>query len=214
MNQYHKIKTIWAREDVKPHNMIVGKYSEPEFELLKDCEWVATEKIDGTNIRIMWDGDKVSYGGKTDRAQIPTHLIKALMELFGGEANEQKFEEVFGEVPVCLYGEGYGVKIQKGGNYHKDKVSFVLFDIKVGGWWLKREDVEDIAKKLGIDVVPIIKTGTLQELSDYTAKGFKSQWGDFICEGLVARPKVELKKRNGERVITKLKHKDFLKLNK
>jgi hypothetical protein len=40
-------------------------------------------------------------------------------------------------------------------------------------------------------------------------KGFESQWGDFIAEGIVARPQVELRDRAGHRIITKLKHKDF-----
>lgn len=42
-----------------------------------------------------------------------------------------------------------------------------------------------------------------------TRKGIKSQWGDFIAEGIVARPATELLTRNGERIITKIKHKDF-----
>ena len=33
---------------------------------------------------------------------------------------------------------------------------FVLFDVKCGDWMLQRADVEDVAGKLGIDVVPII----------------------------------------------------------
>lgn len=210
MNTYHKIKTLWAREDKKPHNMIIGQYAEEEFELLKDLTWVATEKLDGTNVRIMWDGNKVSFGGKTDNAQMPIYLLNKLEELFGGENNEQKFEEIFKE-PVCLYGEGIGKKIQKVGEFYGDN-DFVLFDIKVGNWWLKREDVESIADKLDIKVAPIIKEGTLKELSEFVAKGFNSEWGDFTAEGVVARPKVELKKRNGDRIITKLKYKDFEKL--
>ena len=34
-------------------------------------------------------------------------------------------------------------------------------------------------------------------------------WGDFTAEGLVARPKTELFGRDGKRVITKIKYKDF-----
>jgi hypothetical protein len=45
---------------------------------------------------------------------------------------------------------------------------------------------------------------------DQTRTGFKSQWGDFIAEGIVARPVVELKSRNGDRIITKIKYKDFI----
>lgn len=210
MKEYNKIKTFWKRESERPCNMIIGEYALPEFELLKDLEWVATEKVDGTNVHIMWDGNKVKFGGKTDNAQMPMFLVDKLNELFSGEANEQLFEQTF-DCPICLYGEGYGAKIQKGGGNYGE-VNFVLFDIKVGDVWLKREDIEDIAKKLGIKVVPIIKTGTLQELSDFVEEGFNSQWGDFIAEGIVAKPKVELNDRMGKRIITKMKHKDFVKL--
>jgi len=58
-------------------------------------------------------------------------------------------------------------------------------------------------------VVPIIGQGTLWELRTLVAGGFKSRWGDFAAEGVVARPKVELFARNGRRVITKLKTRDF-----
>ena len=210
MKEYNKIKTFWKRESERPCNMIVGEYALPEFELLKDLEWVATEKVDGTNVRVMWDGNKVKFGGKTDNAQMPMILVDKLNELFGGEANEQLFEQTF-DCPVCLYGEGFGAKIQKGGGNYGE-VDFVLFDVKVGEFWLKRDDVEDVADKLGIKVVPIKEVGTLQELSDLVKKGFNSQWGDFIAEGIVARPKVELRDRTGKRIITKMKHKDFVKI--
>ena len=39
--------------------------------------------------------------------------------------------------------------------------------------------------------------------------GFNSKWGEFKAEGIVARPETELKRRNGQRIITKLKYKDF-----
>jgi hypothetical protein len=109
---------------------------------------------------------------------------------------------------ICLYGEGYGAKIQKGGLYRPDQ-SFVLFDVWINGWWLKRKDVHDIAAKLNIDRVPIIGTGTLQAMEHMVRQGFNSQWGPFPAEGIVARPAVELRTRRGDRVITKLKTRDF-----
>ena len=39
--------------------------------------------------------------------------------------------------------------------------------------------------------------------------GKQEYWGDFIAEGIVARPKVTLFTRKGERLITKIKHRDF-----
>lgn len=195
--------------------LIVGSYSEPEFEYLKDNEWVWTEKVDGTNIRVMWNGESVTFGGKTDDAQMPVFLLYKLQELFEGTAkrllfrNTFKFEE--NEIPqVCLYGEGYGAKIQKGGgNYIPNGVDFVLFDVKIGNWWLKREDIEEIAKTFGIKVVPIVGKGTLQEAIDKVKAGYNSQWGEFLAEGLVLKPSVELTTRKGDRIITKIKHKDF-----
>lgn len=120
----------------------------------------------------------------------------------------EKFCKLYPGALMCLYGKGYGLGIQSGGKYRKD-VSFVMFDVKVGDWWLMRKDIEDVASKLAIDVAPIVGQGSLHEAVEYTKQGFKSQWGDFIAEGLVLRPQVPLFNRKGERLITKVKYKDF-----
>ena len=162
--------------------------------------------VHNTNIRIMWDGHFLTFGGKTDNAQIPSTLVNNLSDMFTWD----KMNECFSNTPVCLYGEGYGKKIQKGGgNYNSDTQDFVLFDILIDGWWLKRSDVTDIAKKLNIRVVPIIDVGSLWRMVDMVRVGFNSQWGDFLAEGIVARPKIELSARNDDRIITKIKYKDF-----
>ena len=209
--QYHKIQTVFKRDpETQLKTLLHGEYSLPEFEYLANNEWVFTEKVDGTNIRVMWDGERITFGGKTDNAQIPAFLVTRLQELF--PQNIFNAKKIF-DVDVndtCLYGEGYGAKIQKGGgNYKPDGVDFVLFDVRVGQWWLKREDVENIAWKLGLGIVPIIGEGTLLNMLALAESGYKSTWGDFKAEGIVARPKVELKTRGGQRIITKIKHKDF-----
>ena len=209
MTEYHKIQTVYKRDpETKFKTLLEGDYSLPEFQYLQDNEWVFTEKVDGTNIRVMFDGKCISFGGKTDRAQIPTNLVNRLNESFLDKS--ALFKDVFDgdATEVCLYGEGYGAKIQSGGKYRPDQ-DFVLFDIKIGHWWLQREDIEDIAKKLSIDIVPIIGLGTLVDMVNITRRGFNSLWGNFIAEGIVARPIVELKSRSGDRIITKIKHKDF-----
>lgn len=209
-NLYHKIPTICMRQESKPFKLIEGKYREPEFELLKDIEWTFTEKVDGTNIRIMWDGYNVFFGGRTENAQIPSYLVNKLNELFTGTKIEQIFEQVFGESKVILFGEGYGAKIQKGGGNYSNNQEFVLFDVKVGEWYLKREDIEDVAKKFSLKTVPIIAKGNLQTGVDLVKSGLKSQWGDFIAEGLVAKPSVDIFNRRGQRIITKIKTEDFI----
>lgn len=142
---------------------------------------------------------------------LPAPLVKKLNDIFLPRA--ELCSEMFRrsdelETVVCFYGEGYGPKIQTGGKYRSDQ-SFVLFDIWINGWWLKRPDVESIASQLGIKIVPIIGHGRLTEMIEFVRKGFKSTWGDFEAEGIVARPCVELHSRSGDRIITKLKCKDF-----
>lgn len=210
MNEYHKIQTLFKRDEKTKH-IIEGDWTLPEFEMLQNIPWTFTEKVDGTNIRVMWNGESVTFGGKTDDAQMPIFLLYKLQELFEGTERRQKLKEVFTDATeVCLYGEGYGAKIQKGGgNYNPAGVDFVLFDVKMGSWWLQRADVEDVAQKLGIRVVPIIGEGTLSDAVEMTRKGFNSQWGDFLAEGIVVRPKIELRTRRGDRIIAKIKSRDF-----
>ena len=212
MKEYHKIKTVYNRDpENKYKTLLIGEFATPEFEYLANNEWIFTEKVDGTNIRVMFNGESITFGGKTARAQIPADLVNKLSERFLPQLSI--FQNTFdcseaGSVEVCFYGEGYGPKIQKGGKYREDQ-DFVLFDVKIGNWWLQRKDVEDIAENFLLDVVPIIGVGTLHEMVDITRGGFNSNWGNFTAEGIVARPSVELKARSGERIITKIKYKDF-----
>lgn len=210
MEEYHKIQTAYLRNpDNNYKTLLEGQWAKDEFGVLKDIDWVWTEKIDGTNIRVMWNGENVRFAGKTDRAQIPKHLLQVLETTFTAEKMKAAFTDA---KEVCLYGEGYGQKIQKGGNYLPDRASFILFDCKIERWWLSRENVEDIARKLGIQVVPVIGQGPLEEAILRVKEGFTSTIAEnteYMAEGLIMKPIVELFNRNGERVITKIKHADF-----
>jgi ATP-dependent RNA circularization protein (DNA/RNA ligase family) len=207
MQKYHKIQTVYLRDPANKHRTLLdGQFARLEFEYLAQNEWIFTEKVDGTNIRVSVGDNGLVIGGRTDNAQIPAFLLSRLMELFDADA----LRAVFDTPDFCLYGEGYGAKIQKGGgNYNSSGVDFVLFDVRVGDWWLTRESVQDVADKLGIRTVPIIGRGTLFDMVEMTRQGFSSQWGDFQAEGIVARPIVELFDRGGRRIITKVKCKDF-----
>ena len=206
MREYHKIHTMFKRDmESKKKPLIEGAWTYPEFEYLANNRWVFTEKVDGTNIRIILKNGTVTFGGRTEAANIPEKLVTRLNERFLPMA--EKMKEVFTDGAV-LYGEGYGAGIQSGGSYRPDQ-DFVLFDVLVGNWWLRREDVEDIASKLSLDVVPIIGEGTLYDAISKVKNGLPSTWGDFQAEGIVARPAVELKRRSGERLITKIKVRDF-----
>ncbi|GAK56201.1 hypothetical protein U27_03163 [Candidatus Vecturithrix granuli] len=206
MAAYHKIQTVFLRDPAAHYATVLeGQFVTPEFEYLKQNTWMFTEKVDGTNIQVQWNRESVEFAEKTDRVDIPTCLREKLQEMFA--------PEVFlpWEAPaLTLYGEGYGARIQRGGGtYIPDGCSFILFDVLVKGIWLERQDVEDIANKLHLQVVPLVGKGTLYKAIEMVKRGYPSQLRRTPPEGIVMRPEVELRDRHGERIITKLKMKDF-----
>lgn len=210
MQTYNKIDTIFERDE-KTKKLINGKFRNETVEFCKDLTWQFTEKVDGTNIRVYWDGHRVEFGGRTENAQIPAPLVNKLNELFGGDINEQFFEQKFGENEVILFGEGYGPKIQNGGSY-RDDVDFIMFDVMINGNYQTRESVEDVARYFNVNIVPILAEGPLSAGIDYvmTHKYSTIAQNGAELEGIVARPKMELKDRTGKRLIVKIKIKDFL----
>lgn len=205
--EYHKIDGLFKRDE-QTKKLVEGEFRNPAVEFLKDNVWEFTEKIDGTNIRIIWDGHKVEFRGRTDKAQIPSELLNRLLELFGGDANEQIFEQNFGEKEIMLIGEGYGAKIQNGGNYRQDQ-DFILFDVVINNNYQSRGTVNEVAKMFNLDVVPIVLEGTIQEGIDFVKSKPKSTIGTADMEGVVGRTKLELRDRCGGRVIVKIKVADF-----
>lgn len=211
MRTYEKIETVFNRDTIGTKKLILGDFRNETVEFLKDVEWTFTEKVDGTNIRIYWDGHKVEFGGRTDNAEIPRSLLDSLNKIFGTTEAEELFEQTFGEKNVILFGEGYGGKIQGVGNEYRLDESFILFDVLIGENYQTREWVEKTAQMFGIKAVPVLFTGPLQAGIDYVCGHPKSvvAMKDTYMEGVVARPKVELKDRCGRRVIVKIKWKDF-----
>ena len=86
LTEYHKIETLFNRDPLTK-KLIEGSFRNETIEYLKDNIWEFTEKVDGTNIRIYWNGHKVTFYGRTNNAQIPSELTNRLIELFGGETN-------------------------------------------------------------------------------------------------------------------------------
>ena len=123
------------------------------------------------------------------------------------------------EVPVYIYGEFFGKKIQAGGNYDKDKNRFSIFDICMQGWWIPIDMLNDYAAKLGFTVAPYIGQMTIPEAEEMVAEGFKTRVPDvsnpdYLEEGIVARPVVPIKDPRGKRIIVKIKTCDYVDLKK
>ena len=219
---YQKINTLFKRDS---NNVIMpDEWADPMFEYLSNTKWEATEKVDGTNIRVIvtppaTDGAPVgvAFRGRTDAAQIPGHLLKRLEELFPVDKMTEQFNPAESPLKdtIVLYGEGYGEKIQSGGRYTNGGADFILFDVRVGDWWLLRDKVEGIAAVLGIKVVPLVGYMTIPEAIEYVRRGFTSQIAadpTLPAEGLVLKTPMGLLDRTGHRIVAKVKTVDFRKL--
>lgn len=217
MQKYQKIENI-VNYDAKG-KMPVGFTK--KYEALKGLTYFGTEKVDGTNIGIVWDGYRISFQGRTEKSELPKHLQEKLNSMFLSDEMENVFEQLFGEKEVIIFGEGYGEKIQTGGNYFSlvgDRVGFIVFDVMVEGCYLSRESVEDICNKLCLKVVPIVFEGTLEEAISYVQTMRMSRvayenGSENEIEGIVCQPLgVRLYDERGNRICFKVKYRDVIKL--
>ena len=133
--EYTKIPNIFKREEFGKNRLIEGDFSSDELEYLADNLWVWTEKVDGTNIRVIWDGHSVM--------------------------------------------------------------------------WLRPDALKDIADSFGIQAVPQVGGGSLYDAVKFIKTHPKSKLRDAEMEGVVCRPLFELADRRGNRIIVKIKCRDF-----
>lgn len=209
-SEYHKIETPFERDIDGTKKLIEGKYRSKYVEQLSNCKWVFTEKIDGTNIRVCWDGHEFSFKGRTDKAQLPAGLVLRLQQLFLNDTMEEMVEQMFGDKEVMFIGEGYGAGIQSvGKDYKDDGQDFILFDVVVQGKYLDHDDVVQIATALGLDMAPVVLTGTIDDAVKLVKTSPVSLCGTCAMEGVVGRLRYNMYDSRGNRMIVKIKCRDF-----
>jgi len=176
MFKYPKIETLFERDE---NFKVTDKIRLSEFENIKN--WLITEKIDGTNIRVIYTPeDKLLIRGRTDKASIPTFLLEELQKIFTIEKVKSILDNPI-EKGMCLYGEGYGAKIQKGGGDY----NLCIRDIESAVNIVKNESMSVVAEEENGKFIPF--------------------------EGIVARAYPTMLFRNGIPIKWKLKVKDFKK---
>jgi hypothetical protein len=207
--EYHKIDTLFERDK---QTFVVDPTRIKSPVLATIGEWDVTEKIDGTNIRVMLsEAGEISFGGRSNNAQVPGDLVYYLIRTFQQDRVKSALWVDGTPVSAVLYGEGYGPGIQRGGGLYRADKAFVLFDVLIGGkWWMERAALVEIAEKLGIDAVPYLGRMTLPQIVEKVREPFMSAFGSALAEGVVGRPIETLFDRRGERVIIKLKTRDFV----
>ncbi len=232
--QYPKINSLWKRqgwyfEEGKKkdpsyqegrQSFIIGDYAIPEYSLIK--KWRIEEKIDGTNIRILFTkvcGNKTipSILGRTAEANIQSCLLPVLQNLATWESFDKIFPMETSKCPAAaaeelvLYGEGYGHNIQSAGPKYRKDAAFILFDVQLNRHFMPRECVEEIASKLSIPVVPTLGVFTEDEIVEFVKSKPQSLCSiePQTIEGIIARTDPQLFTGNSGRVMWKLKCKEF-----
>ncbi len=211
--EYPSIQNLYARDPET--NVCTTEFKMPAVAQI--ARWLVTEKVDGMNIRVgIGLGDHEPWiRGRTDKAQLPGDLVENIREW----ATFGKFVTAFVEEDgrpepesVVLYGEGFGPGIQKGGDYGGEK-RFILFDVLVDGtYWLRWDDVVDVAKKLGIPTVPLLSYDADIDLIQMLVDGRVSELlppDSPLIEGVVARTDPYLFDGRGNRVMFKYKVRDL-----
>lgn len=225
MHFYKKILAPFKRQN--PSDRLVDEtlFSRLEYEYLKDNQWIWTEKVDGTNVGIHYDGNKIDFLGHQDSSEIQSNVLTYLNGRFNNDSFISIMEATFGEKEVILFGECYGKGVGPG-NQYSSCLSFIMFDIFIGsikdtvngGVYLARASIDEIGNALQIAVVPIILTGTIEEAvnlvkskqkSTIVTIGSKTENKAYM-EGLVGKPLIDLRIMSGERIMCKVKMKDFL----
>lgn len=181
MSAYPKTENLYARDDAT--HKLTGVLRRTDFGQVD--RWLVTEKIDGTNIRLVYRADRPGrHGvfdvlGRTDAAALPKNFQDEALSGVDFDrmaAALAAVDEVGRAEAMVVYGEGYGPGIQKGGGDYGPRKALRLFDVVTylvdedGGYsrlWRTWEDVETVAEVLGLKTAPVLienaKVGTVLE---------------------------------------------------
>jgi len=213
--KYPKIQSLYKRDPAtKFRTFLPEQFALPEFETLYEVPWLWKEKLDGTNIRIdayytgnfLVDGVtlNVIIRGRTDKADLHKDLVAWIRDRVTAET----LRPILKGGSMTIFAEGVGPGIQKGGGNYGAEKHIKLFDIFDGRWWLQ-EEIEEVGHALSLDVAPVLWRAMPKEVEEVVAHGITSKFGDFQAEGVVGVPEGGLLRFNGDRIITKIKTKDY-----
>jgi hypothetical protein len=228
MSAYPKTENLLLRDEVS-HKLIPGAFREEAFEQV--ARWQLTEKIDGTNIRLVLpteltpidpDGTSgFSVRGRTDAATLPKGFIESAVPYINAETMLHALRVIDPEAystGMIVYGEGYGPGIQKGGGAYADRKTLAIFDVVTLAddrppLWRRWADVEAVAHDLGLETAPVLAdAASMDEVFAWVRERAPfSTLGDGTApfEGVVARTDPYLYTARGNRVKFKLKVEDL-----
>ena len=216
MTPYSSIETVYTR-DKETNVLNFGEIRCIENTCINI--WTISEKIDGTNIRVIVTKEGMTIKGRTDKADLPKGLEAAILTVFHSHERlleyftEYRGQELPDEWSVTFYGEGYGAGIQAGGRYSGTK-RFRCFDLLLGeSWWTDDDEMRRVCDELSIPTAPWLavtpnlpKTREeLIEIIPFSHVALEDRGvSDVPAEGIVAKPLHVLLNRHKDRVMWKI----------
>lgn len=215
-DEYRKIDTVWKRDKDRKMVIIPGEYSDDAVKNTRLFSF--TEKVDGQCITVITTKNDIKVIGKTHNTEFnKAHekLLNYINDRFTRENIDSIIDWNMAD-KVVFYGEGYGAKIQKGGTYLSEDQKFILFDVVIDGIWLEESKVTDFAWKLGVDRVPVLGIGTVQDVIDLIIKRSMSKLApERVMEGVVGRAHpIVLDRFRQTPIMFKIKMKDYEQLER
>jgi Rnl2 family RNA ligase len=132
-------------------NYMLDRYPE-----LRTCNYIAQEKIDGSNFQIAADGDTFRFGSRNHLLDSSGHFQGMSLEEFADEHfrfiyDLQKFA-IEQKQPVRVFGELFGKGIQNRVYYGEHKY-FRIFDMMIGDEYLTQKEFYNSELFYGHDLI-------------------------------------------------------------
>lgn len=181
-------------------------YAAQEILLFKECH--ALEKIHGSSAHISWKDNQLFFyaGGEKH-----TNFVA----LFNQEKLTEVFTKQFNNIPITIYGEVYGGKMQGMSKTYGKELKFAAFDVRIDHLWLTVPQAVEIVSKFDLEFVDYVTCPTDIERLDAerdreSVQAIRNGMGPGLArEGIVLRPLIEVTLNNGERLIAKHKQEQF-----
>lgn len=206
-------------EDAEPTHPLFEEYTNienlrnfPDY-LLTGEEVIVTEKIHGTNARVGYINEVLLAGSHHLQRKRPERIVQNLywfptiqepvMHLLNSLRETHK--------QVILFGEIYGMCIQKLHYGRKVGLGFTAFDLFVDGKFLDYDQFKSLCDSHGVESVPVIGRGHYSlEFVKGLSSGQTTLPDSHIREGVVVKPIKERFDPRIGRVILKYLNDDYL----
>lgn len=188
------------------YDSIENSYRQKQLDYIHElgfdtCEWVATEKVHGSNFSL-WpiDGEvrPASRSGFTDGS------------FFGCQPIVESLREKVLAIGMPVFGEIFGAGIQRGINYGPRR--FAAFDILNGDKYLPYDEFIQVCRAHDLETCTFIARGSLNDLLNISPEfvtTMSSVGAQDKAEGFVLKPCEDLRYPDGSRVILKKKSDNF-----